>query len=324
MEPFGGRVEAEPEPRNEHDGAQEGERHGHRAHRVMRGHPVAVGGGGPVALPDEQDVQIQEETGDGREIEHRGERDHAAPELVEVVDRGNGLHQALEPGAEAADEKAGQDQHGGRHRAQDERHRRDRGEQRRRHPGSGERRAEERVTDVVGEQQPPVRAAEEHQDERVAQGKRQRRTVDAEHRGVLAEHDLEVGRRQGQQQFIGPELLLLGPHRHGQGGDEEDQDVREEPVQLVEGRQVVQEEAVLPERRGGAQQDEERQEDVARRVGEIHAEVPPHEGRHDRATDVGNLYETGHHATSPWVGAGALSAAPFSAASGPAVRPVSS
>ena len=324
MEPLGGGVDAEAQPRDEHDGAQESQRHGDRPHRVVGGHAVAVGGGGPVTLPDEQDVQVEEETGDRREIEQRSERDHAAAELVEVVDRRDGLHRPGEPRAEAAEEEVGQHQHPRRHRPQDERHRGDGGEQRRGHSGRRERRAEQRVADVVGEQQAPVGAPEEHQDERVAERERQRRPVDAEHRRVLAEHDLEVGRREGEQQFVGPELLLLGPHRHGERGDEEDQDVGEEPVQLVEVRQVVQEEAVLPERRGGAQQDEQRQEDIAGRVGEVHAEVPPHEGRHHRAPDVRDFDEAGHHATSPEVGAGESGAAPFPAASPAPPGPVSS
>ena len=295
MEPLGGRIETEPQPRDEDDGAQQRERHRNGPHRVVGGHAVSVGGGAPVTLPDEKHVQVQEKARNSREIKHRGDRDDAAPELVEVVNRRDRLHQAGEPGAEAAEEEPRQNQDGRRRRPQDEGDRRDRGQQRCHHPGRRERRPEEGVPDVVGEQQAPVRAAEEHQHQRVAQREDERRAVDAENRRVFAEHDLQIGGRQGQEQLVGPELLLLGPYRHGEGGDEKQQDVGEQPVQLVEVRQVVQEEPVLPERRGGAQQDEKGQEDVARRIREVHAEVPPHEGPHHAATDVRDLHETGFH-----------------------------
>ena len=122
------------------------------------------------------------------------------------------------------------------------------------------------------------------------------RAVDAEDRRAFAEHDLQVGRRESEQQFVRPELFLLGPYRHGQGGNEKEQDVGEQSVQLVEVRQVVQEEPLLPKRRGGAQQDEQGQEDVPRRIREVHAEVPPHEGRHHAAADVRDFLARRLHA----------------------------
>ena len=43
---------------------------------------------------------------------------------------------------------------------------------------------------------------------------------------VLAQHDVEVVRRQGQEQLVGSLPPLVGPDAHGDGRDEEEQQIR--------------------------------------------------------------------------------------------------
>ena len=67
----------------------------------------------------------------------------------------------------------------------------------------------------------------------MAEGEEQGDRVDRHVRGVLPDHDLEVGRGQRQQQLVGPVQALLGPCSHRQRRHEEDQQVREVLVERV-------------------------------------------------------------------------------------------
>ena len=305
MEPFGGGVQPETEPGDQDDGTQQRERHRNRADGVVGGHPVAVGGGRPVPAADEQHIQVEEETGERQEVEDGSQRHRAAAELGEVPGGGDRLEEPGERRAEPLRPDAGEDDQRRTGCAQDERDRRDRSEQRRRHADGGERRAEQRVAQVVREQEPPVRTPEEDQHQRVAQRKRERRAVHAERRRVLAQDDLQVGGGEREEEFVGAEFSLLRPDGHRERRHEEQQDVREQPVQLVEVRQVVQEEPVLPERRRRAQQDEERQEHIPRRVREVHPQVAAHQRGDHAAAHLRDFDQAGHQAVSSPAAAGA-------------------
>ena len=50
-----------------------------------------------------------------------------------------------------------------------------------------------------------------------------------------------------EQQLVGSLPALVGPRAHGDRRDEEQEEVRHVPVELIEVRQVVGEERVLPE-----------------------------------------------------------------------------
>jgi hypothetical protein len=60
----------------------------------------------------------------------------------------------------------------------------------------------------------------------------------------FAEQDLHVGGRQGQEQFVRALLALLGPGRHRDRRDEEEEQVGEPLVEGVEIGQVAVEEGV--------------------------------------------------------------------------------
>ncbi len=106
--------------------------------------------------------------------------------------------------------------------------------------------------------------------------------IDGENAEVLSQDHFEIGRGKGEQELVGSELPLLGPYRHRERGDEEHQEVGKDGVQGVQVREVVEEEPVLPEGRGGAQENEEGDEYVARGVAEVHPKV----ALHDRPDDV--------------------------------------
>ena len=162
----------------------------------------------------------------------------------------------------------------------------------------------------------------------MGQRERQRGRVDTQHREVLAEDDFQVRRRKRKQQLIRSLPGFLGPHAHGQRRYEEEQQIGEHGVQLVEVRQVVQEELDLPESGGRAEEDEQGDEDVSRGIAEGQAHVPAHDGRDHLAVEPAGRTEV-HSSASPLVvspsvasvpaglasaSAGFLSASPSSAA----------
>ena len=101
----------------------------------------------------------------------------------------------------------------------------------------------------------------------------QRHGVDGDAGEVLSEHDFQIACRNGQQQFVGSLAALVGPNTHCDGRHEEEQDEGYCGVQCVQVGQVGAEEFARPERGTGAQQQENANEDIARRIGEIVDEV---------------------------------------------------
>ena len=218
-------------------------------------------------------------------MDQAGETDDAAREVVEGVEQAQRREQApqafADAGRDGADEHEGAAEQG----AQNEGDGHVRGEQGRQHADGDEGRAGEPVAQVVPRHEAEVGAAEKHQDQHVGQRKQQGGRVYAQYREVFAEDDLQVRGRQRQQQLVRSLPGLLGPHAHGQRRDEEEQQVGEYAVQLVEVRQVVHEELDLPERGGRAEEDEQGDEDVPRRVAEGQAHVPADDGRDHLAVE---------------------------------------
>ena len=83
----------------------------------------------------------------------------------------------------------------------------------------------------------------------MAQRQGERHCVDPQHREILSQHNFNVTRREREQQLVSTLLSLFSPHRHGQRWDKEHQQVRKPPAELIEGRQIIEEELILPERR---------------------------------------------------------------------------
>ena len=135
------------------------------------------------------------------------------------------------------------------------------------------------VAEIGSQEESPVGIAQHLQDGVVAdQREQQRDGVDGHGGQVLAQHDVEVAGRDGQQQLVGALVALLGPDAHGDGRDEDQHHEGEDFVELVEVGQVGVEEIVEPERRERANQHEQADEHVARGVDEIADEVPLENG----------------------------------------------
>ena len=109
----------------------------------------------------------------------------------------------------------------------------------------------------------------------MTQRQNQRSRVDTERCEIFSEDDFQARGRKRQKEFIGGLLSFFRPHGHGQRRHEEHEEVGENRVQLSKGGQVVPEKPVHPEGPGRAEEDEERDKDVSRRVGEILPQVPP-------------------------------------------------
>jgi hypothetical protein len=145
---------------------------------------------------------------------------------------------------------------------------------------------------------------EPEQHDQVRQREQHRARVHTHRREILAEHDFEIGSRQCEEQLFGSLLALVGPHTHGDGGHEEEQQVREDVVELLQVGQVVQEETVLPERGRGGEKDEQRDEDVAGRIREIQAQIAAHDRAHHRPIHVELLHARPPARAARFVGAG--------------------
>ena len=275
-------VDAHAQAGGEHADADEGQRDGGGARRLVRPHRIAGGGPRPVAPAQHQHVQIEEERAGRREVDDRAHADDALGEVAEVEDDAERVDRAAEPRQDRAGGGPARDQRRAEQPPGDERDRRVARQQRRQHADCDQRRAGEPVAGEVAGHQPEVGAAEVEEDQDVAERQQQRRRVDAERGRVLADHHFEVGRRQRQQQLVRPELLLFRPDPHRERWNEEQEQVGKDRVQLIEIGQVLQEEPVLPERRGGAQEDEQGDEDVAARTAEVHPQIAARQRRDDR------------------------------------------
>ena len=150
-----------------------------------------------------------------------------------------------------------------------------RAQQRREHPHGDQRRSRAGIAQVVAEHQPQVGAAQIEQDADVADRQYERRDVHPEACHVLAQHDLEIGGRQREENLVRSQPPLIRPDVHRQGGNEEQEQQWKPGVELIEVREVLKEEAVLPERSRRAEKDEDGDEDVAGRVAEVQEQVAP-------------------------------------------------
>lgn len=96
--------------------------------------------------------------------------------------------------------------------------------------------------------------------------------VDAKHREVLADEDFGIRCRQGEQQFVGSQFLLVGPDGHRDGRDDEQQQEGKLLAELVEGRQVVGEELGV-EGEKGSRDNKHDNEQVAENAREVARDI---------------------------------------------------
>ena len=300
MKPFGGHVEADARAAQDDVESDDRDDERRRPYAVVDAHAVAAGPHRPVAAADQHHVEVEHQARDGKEVDQAGETDDAAREVVEGVEQAQRREQApqafADAGRDGADEHEGAAEQG----AQYEGDGHVRGEQGRQHADGDKRRAGEPVAQVVPRHEAEVGAAEKHQDQHVGQRQQQGGRVYAQYREVLAQDDLQVRRRQRQQQLIRSLPGFLRPYAHGERRDEEEQQVGEYAVQLVEVRQVVHEELDLPERGGRAEEDEQGDEDVPRWVAEGQAHVPADDGRDHLAVEPSERSEVHSSASSSY------------------------
>lgn len=245
---------------------------GQGADEIMRSQDVPVAAANPMPAADQDHGQVKHHHHDHHEVGHAGEGDHAAAEIGKPF-----ADAPLFDDFGPAGGKNGVGHHGEHQRciesgAQNEPDREVAGQERSHHADGQHRQPDQPVAHVSSQEQPHVELAlaEPRQHAEVAdQREQQRHGVDA-HRGqVLAQHDVEVARREGQEQLVGSLPAFLGPDAHGDGRDEDQHDEREPEVELVEIGQVGTEELVGPERRQGTQKHEHADKHVARRIGKV-------------------------------------------------------
>ena len=157
-------------------------------------------------------------------------------------------------------------------------------DERRRHAHRQHRRAEEPVAEIVRRDQPDVRHAQTDEDGDVGQRETQCDREDRQRRQVLADDDVDITRRQRQQEFVGAALPFLGPDAHRHGGDERQHDPGDTPVELIEVGEVGVEELVRPEGGEGGHEHQGADEHVADRAAEVAHEVPFEDGDDDVGT----------------------------------------
>ena len=317
MELFRRDVQPDAGPARQHADAHERDSDGDGAHHMVQPQGVAPGGGRPMPAAQQQDVQVKEERGDRDEVEDGGQADDALREVVEVEEHAERRDRPLESGRHRAGGAARGHEDCAEQPRGDERDRRVARQHRREHPDRDQGRPGEPVAGVVADHQSQVGAPEIEEDHDVAERQRERDGIDAERRGVLAQHHFHIGDRKGEQQLVGPQLLFFRPDPHREGRDKEEEEVGEDAVELIQVGEVLQKEAVLPEGGGRAQENEERDEDVAARAREVQAEIAPRHGPHDRPVHLGEHLQTSASPGRPSASLGGPSA---SAAVSPAVR----
>ena len=291
VQPLGGHVGARTGAGDQD--LQRNHRHhdGDRARGEMQTQAPRVRGDRPVAASHQDHVQVQHDRRDADEVDDGGQAEDAVRKFIE---RREGRHvraQVLRRLAENPEDAFGVHEERAEQRAQDERHRGVGGQSRREHAHRDEHRSHEPVADVVGEHETDVGFAQPEQHDQVRQREQHRARVHTHRREILAEHDFEIGGREREEQLFGSLLALVGPHTHGDGGHEEEQQVREDVVELLQVGQVVQEETVLPERGRGGEKDEQRDENVAGRIREIQAQIAAHDRAHHRPIHVELLHD---------------------------------
>ena len=307
VNPFGGEIDPPSQAVQQQRQSGQGDHQGHPPHQQVGTHGRCLAAAGPVASSQQLHVEIDHGRRKGEEVGHRGKRDHTRGQVLELLVEGEAGHQPFgAPGQDGAC-MVDEDGHGAEQGAQDEGHGDVVGQEGPDHSQGQQRHSHEPVAQVGGGHQAGVRVAQPSQHQHVGQGKEEGHGVDAGGSQVLPQHDAEVGGRQGQQQLVGAVALLLGPDAHADGGNQKDQQVGEDAVELVQIGQVVGEEPVLPEGRQGAQKDEEGDEDVTGGAAEVAGQLP-------LADDPGQLPMALHAWVSLACGSGSCSA-PGTAAS---------
>ena len=121
-------------------------------------------------------------------------------------------------------------------------------------------RAEQQRRDVATDDRPEVRRTEERDIDDVARRHGEEQDQHDQARQELAEHEVDVAQRPGQQHLDGPELALLRPEPHGERRHEHDEPDRQEAEEgpqrgLAHGVEVRQ-------RVPGREQEEREQNDI--------------------------------------------------------------
>ena len=112
----------------------------------------------------------------------------------------------------------------------------------------------------------------------MAQRKQQRHRIDRQGRQVLAGDYLQIGSRKGQQQFIGPVAFLFGPQGHGDGRDQEQEQVGKNTVQRIEVGQIIIKKSLLPKGGYRAEKNKQRNENVAGGTAEVAGQLALQDG----------------------------------------------
>ena len=298
---FGRHVERAVDTGCQHVDADQDQRQRHGAHAVLETHCGTARAAAPVPLPDQDQVQVEHEDRDGDEVKQALGRDQTDSERFELPRDGHLFEELV-----AADHNGRQrrqrdqaDEHGDRadQRTENERHRRAVGQIRRHHPGAQQSAARQPVAEIGGGQQSHIRLSNHRQHHGVRQREEQGHAVNGDHRQVLPDQDFQVRDWQGEEQFFGPQLPLLGPDTHRDGRNDEQQQRWKPLVELVQAGHVVGKELRL--KRGEcAEQDEGHDEQIADDSGEVTPEVPLEHGEYNMTSHLaGNLEEISDNRT---------------------------
>ncbi len=272
--------------------AQSDHQQGQRPQRVVAGLRPALPTREPVPPPDQHHAHVEHDQQDRGEIGQSAQGQHAVAEIGESLADApalDGQHGLL---AGAAEDRVGRGEEHQRHVEQYAQHKADgnvAGQERGDHADGQHRQPHQPVADVRPQEQTDVelrhhgegglRAGQIVQHQVVAEhGEQQRNAENAHRRQILAQHDVEIGGGDGQQQFVGPLFPLVRPDAHRDRGDIHEHDEREPEAKLVQVGQVVAEEVRHPKSGNRAERHKQKDEQVARGTGEVTDEVTSENG----------------------------------------------
>ena len=232
----------------------------------------------PVPTPQQNHVQVEHRHGQRDEVEEARERDHAGAEVAELGRNRPVLDPPPQAGAGGCTDPVQEYRHGAEQGAEDKGHRDVRRQERGNHADRNQQDPHQPVAQIGRKHHPEVGITQIPQHQQMAQRECEGHRVDSQRREVLAQHHVHVMRGQGEKKLVGALPSFIGPRRHRDCRDEEEQHVGHVLVELVEVGQVVGKELGLPERDGRADDHEERDEDVTGGIAEVALQVPLEDG----------------------------------------------
>jgi len=277
-----GQVQPQPaegiEPHIGEDQVEHHQRRGqHDAPAVARGARARA----PALAIDRQHVEGQEDAGDGQVVDQVAQVDHSALDALEPAARtGRTQNLGQERRNKIGDHRrAGQVEDAAQQHAQDERDELVVGARRNEQADGRVRRRHEDGGQVAAHDRSPVQRAEQRDGDRQEHGQRQRDDHQRHDGQELAQDELHLAHRQGQQHFQGAGALLFAPLPHGERCDQEDHQDRHRAEHGTHVRDAAREKGIDPEHSDQGRGQERADEDQCDRRAEVAGQLLASDGK---------------------------------------------